>query len=45
MKKIYWRPQSTPLFAFILIGLFSLAGVLAVERYKVEERRPAYGRK
>ena len=45
MKKIYWRPQSTPLFAFILIGLFSLAGVLAVERYKVEERRPAYGEK
>ena len=28
MKKIYWRPQSTPLFAFILIAPFSLAGVL-----------------
>ena len=45
MKKIYWRPQSTPLFAFILIALFSLAGVLAVERYRSEERRPAYRKK
>jgi poly-gamma-glutamate system protein len=45
MKKIYWRPQSTPLFAFILIAIFSLAGVLAVERYRMEEKRPAYQKK
>ena len=45
MKKIYWRPQSTPLFAFVLIAAFSLAGMLAVERYRVEENRPAYQKK
>jgi poly-gamma-glutamate system protein len=45
MKKIYWRPQSTPLFAFVLIALFSLAGILAVERYRMEEERPAYREK
>jgi poly-gamma-glutamate system protein len=45
MKKIYWRPQSTPLFAFILVAVFSLAGILAVERYRIEEKRPAYQKK
>jgi len=45
MKKIYWRPQSTPLFAFVLIALFSLAGILAVERWPVEEKRPSYQKK
>jgi poly-gamma-glutamate system protein len=45
MKKIYWRPQSTPLFAFILIALFSLAGILAVERYRMEDKRPQYLKK
>ena len=45
MKKIYWRPQSTPLFAFVLIALFSLAGIMAVERFRVEEKRPSYQKK
>jgi poly-gamma-glutamate system protein len=45
MRKIYWRPQSTPIFAFVLIALFSLAGILAVERYRTEEKRPQYQKK
>ncbi len=45
MRKIYWRPQSTPVFAFVLIALFSLAGILAVERYRTEDKKPQYQKK
>jgi poly-gamma-glutamate system protein len=45
MRKIYWRPQSTPVFAFVLIALFSLAGMLAVERYRIEDKKPQYQKK
>lgn len=45
MKRIYWRPQSTPIFAFVLVALFALGGLIAVERFKVEERRPYFREK
>ena len=45
MRKIYWRPQSTPIFAFVLIALFSLGGILAVERYRTEDKKPQYQKK
>ncbi len=45
MKKIYWRPQSTPIFAFVLLALFSMAGIYAVEHFRVEEKMPQYQKK
>jgi poly-gamma-glutamate system protein len=45
MRKIYWRPQSTPIFAFVLVAAFSLAGLAAVEHFRVQERRPFYQKK
>ncbi|OPY64500.1 MAG: hypothetical protein A4E57_03522 [Syntrophorhabdaceae bacterium PtaU1.Bin034] len=45
MKNIYWRPQSTPVFAFILMALFSVTGIVAVEHFRVEGRRPHYEKK
>jgi poly-gamma-glutamate system protein len=42
MKKIYWRPQGTPFFAYIIIGLFSVCGAMAVEHYQITERSPYY---
>ena len=45
MKKIYWRPQSTPIFAFVLLALFSTAGIFAVEHFRVEEKMPQYQKK
>jgi poly-gamma-glutamate system protein len=42
MKKVYWRPQSTPFIAFVLVALFSIAGLLAVEHFRTEDRRPHY---
>jgi poly-gamma-glutamate system protein len=45
MRDIYWRPQGTPLIAFVLIALFSVGGMILVERMQVEKRRPHYSRK
>jgi poly-gamma-glutamate system protein len=45
MRKVYWRPQSTPFIAFVLVALFSIAGLLAVERFRTEDRRPHYQKK
>ena len=42
MKKVYWRPQKTPAFAFVLIALLSVAGVFSVEYFQTEKRRPYY---
>lgn len=45
MKRIYWRPQSTPIFAFVLVALFAVGGLTAVEHFKTEERRPYFREK
>jgi poly-gamma-glutamate system protein len=43
MKKIYWRPHGTPLFAIVLVAVFSIGGLIAVEQFQVTERSPYYG--
>jgi poly-gamma-glutamate system protein len=45
MKKVYWRPQKTPVFAFVLIAMLSVAGIFSVERFRVERRMPYYREK
>jgi hypothetical protein len=40
MKKIYWRPRSVSRPALLLITLISLAGLIMVERWKVETPQP-----
>jgi len=45
MKKIYWRPQGMPLLAIVLIALFSVAGLAAVERFQGISRKPHYREK
>lgn len=45
MKNIYWRPQHTPAFAFVLIAMFSVAGIFSVEHFRVQQKRPYYGQK
>lgn len=45
MKKIYWRPQKTPVFAFVLIAMLSVAAVFSVEHFRVERRVPYFREK
>jgi poly-gamma-glutamate system protein len=45
MKKIYWRPQSTPIFAFVLIACFSIGGLAAVEHFQIVKKKPYYSEK
>jgi hypothetical protein len=40
MKKIYWRPRAVSRPALLLITLVSLAGLIMVERWKVETPQP-----
>jgi len=40
MKRIYWRPRAVSKPALILIALISLAGLVVVERWKVENPQP-----
>jgi hypothetical protein len=40
MKKVYWRPRAVSRPALILIGLISAAGLVMVERWKVETPQP-----
>ena len=42
MKKIYWRPQSTPLFAFVFIAFLAVGGLASVERFQIVKKRPYY---
>jgi len=42
MKKVYWRPQKTPVFAFVLIAMLSVTGIFSAEYFKVERRMPYY---
>jgi poly-gamma-glutamate system protein len=42
MKKIYWRPQETPLLGFILVALFSLGGLMVIEHFPKIEKSPYY---
>ena len=45
MKKIYWRPQGMPLYAFILVALFSVGGLAAVEHFRLDAKKPYYREK
>jgi hypothetical protein len=45
MKKIYWRPRAVSRPALILITLISLAGLMVVERFKVENVQPYFEEK
>ena len=45
MKKVYWRPQKTPVFAFVLIAMLSVSGIFSIEYFKVERRTPYYREK
>jgi hypothetical protein len=40
MKKVYWRPRAVSRPALVLIGLISAAGLIMVERWKVETPQP-----
>lgn len=40
MKKIYWRPRAVSRPALMLIALISIAGLIVVERWKVELPQP-----
>ena len=42
MKKIYWRPQSTPLFAFIVIAFLAVGGLVSVEHFQILKQKPFY---
>ena len=45
MKKIYWRPRAVSRPALMLIAMISLAGLLVVERWKVENKQPYFEEK
>ena len=45
MKKIYWRPRAVSRPALWLITLISLAGLVLVERWKVENLQPYFEEK
>lgn len=45
MKKIYWRPQGMPVFAFVLVALFSIAGMGAVEYFQSVTEKPHFREK
>ena len=42
MKKIYWRPQSTPLFAFVFIAVLAVGGLTSVEHFQIVKKKPYY---
>lgn len=44
-RRIYWRPRHVSLGILIVITIFALVGLWAVERYRVEKRRPYYTEK
>jgi poly-gamma-glutamate system protein len=45
MKKIYWRPQGTPLFAFVFIALLAIGGLTSVEHFQIVKKKPYYTEK
>jgi poly-gamma-glutamate system protein len=45
MKKVYWRPQSIPVVAFVMIALFSMGGLAVVEHFKLLVKKPYYREK
>lgn len=44
-RRIYWRPRHVSLGILIVITLLALAGLWAVERFRVEKRQPYYTEK
>jgi poly-gamma-glutamate system protein len=45
MKKIYWRPQGTPLFAFVFIAVLAVGGLASVEHFQIVKKKPYYSEK
>ncbi len=45
MKKIYWRPQSTPVFAFVFIAFVAIGGLASVERFQIVKKKSYYSEK
>ena len=45
MKKIYWRPQGTPLFAFVFIAILAIGGLASVEHFQIVKKKPYYAEK
>ena len=45
MKNIYWRPQGTPIFAFVFIALFAIGGLASVERFQTVKKETYYSEK
>lgn len=45
MKKIYWRPHKISNKVLLLLAVFSLAGLLAVERIQIKVKQPYFQEK
>jgi poly-gamma-glutamate system protein len=45
MKKIYWRPRSVSRMALVLIAVFSVTGLVLVEKLRIQRPRPFYAEK
>lgn len=45
MKNIYWRPQGTPLFAFVFIAFVAIGGLTSVEHFQIVKKKPYYTQK
>lgn len=45
MKKIYWRPQGTPLFAFVFIAILAIGALASVEHFQIVKKKPYYTEK
>jgi poly-gamma-glutamate system protein len=45
MKKIYWRPSKVPRVVLLVISVFAIACMLAVELMKVKKKQPHYDEK
>lgn len=45
MKKVYWRPRNVSRVVLVLLAVLSVAGLAAVERFRVHARQPYYQEK
>jgi len=43
MKKLYWRPKKTPRQLLVILALVAIAGMFAVEHFKVTIVQPQHG--
>ena len=42
MKRIYWRPNRVSQLELVLVSALAVGGLIAVERFLVSEKQPAY---